>query len=304
MNSKVRHQLEQALVYIDSNLDKKLSAEQIASQAYMSKFHFQRLFSELMGETLNQYVLHRRLERAAKILVTEKSMNIKTVATNSGFENHSYFSRAFKKHFNISPVDFRKCFDGDIMGQDAARPFLKTISSKFKAIDVAVEDYPTLWCNHKRTVKSNKRDKGSYDESWLKVKHAFDEIQRSHTSNLFGIGTYCDCASMTDPQRTTVPMLYGALYDERNEDAWSSDWLEVEAGLWVVCTHYGDYEYKYQTRNKVIRSWLPDSGYELRNTMNFEVFLNCPAPEKPDNLVMQMYIPIKKVGDDIHSSCD
>lgn len=303
MNSKTRQQLEQALVYIDSNLDKKISAEQIASQANMSKFHFQRLFSELMGETLNQYVLHRRLEGAAKTLVSEKSLSITIVASKSGFDNHSYFSRAFKKHFNVSPVDFRQRFDGNVLGQDAARPFLKTIASKYKQIEVAIEDHPTLWCNHKRTVKSNKEDKRSYDESWLKVKHAFDEIQRSYTSNLFGIGTYCDCESITDPRRNTVPMLYGALYDERSENAWSSDWLEVEAGLWVVCTHYGDYEYKYQTCNKVIRSWLPDSGYELRNTMNFEVLLNCPAPEKPENLVMQMYIPIKKVGEKSASNC-
>jgi len=304
MNSKTRHQLEQALVYIASNLDKKLSAEQIASKANMSKYHFQRLFSDLMGETLNQYVLHRRLEGAAKTLVSEKSMNITTVAANSGFDNHSYFSRVFKKHFNISPVDFRLGFDGSILGQDATRPFLKTVASKYKQIDVAIEDYPTLWCNHKRTIKPNKQDKRSYDESWLKVRHAFHEIQRSHSTNLFGIGTNCDFENIIDPQLTTVPMLYGALYKEQSEDAWSANWLKVEAGLWAVCTHSGDYEYKYQTRNKLIRSWLPDSGYELRYTMNFEVFLNCPTPEKPDNLVMQMYIPIKKVGDDSSSSCE
>lgn len=184
MNSKTRQQLDKALVYIASNLDRKLSAEQIANQANMSKYHFQRLFSKLMGETLNQYVLHRRLEGAAKLLVSEKSITITTVAANFGFDNHSYFSRVFKKHFNISPIDFRLGFDGTVLGQDASRPFLKTAASKYNQIDVAIEEYPTLWCNHKLIVKPNKQNKRSYDQSWLKVRHAFDEIQRSHSANL------------------------------------------------------------------------------------------------------------------------
>lgn len=303
MNSKTRQQLDKALVYIASNLDRKLSAEQIANQANMSKYHFQRLFSKLMGETLNQYVLHRRLEGAAKLLVSEKSITITTVAANFGFDNHSYFSRVFKKHFNISPIDFRLGFDGTVLGQDASRPFLKTAASKYNQIDVAIEEYPTLWCNHKLIVKPNKQNKRSYDQSWLKVRHAFDEIQRSHSAHLFGIGTNCDFEKIIDPQRITVPMLYGGIYKEQSEDAWSDNWFKLEAGLWVVCAHYGDYEYKYQTRNKVMRSWLPSSGYELRNAMNFELFLNSPTPEKPESLSMKMYIPIKKVGDDCSPSC-
>ena len=71
MNDKTRQKLEKALLYIEQNIEEKISSDGIAQHAMLSTFHFQRLFSAYLGESVSQYVLHRRLELAAKSLLEQ-----------------------------------------------------------------------------------------------------------------------------------------------------------------------------------------------------------------------------------------
>ena len=50
-----------AVSYIEENLDKELNIEDIAAKAYVSSFHFQRIFSVLCGFTVGEYIRCRRL---------------------------------------------------------------------------------------------------------------------------------------------------------------------------------------------------------------------------------------------------
>jgi len=298
MSSKVREQLEQALLFIDKNLDQQLSAGQIARHAGMSKFHFQRLFSFYLGETLKQYFLHRRLEKVAENLFYHKNLKITEIAFDYGFENMSSFSRTFKKHFNLSPQAFRRNIEGNTLtlGSDSLRPFLKTVSSKYSSLDVTVEAQPTLWCQHKKLV--NQKNFGHCkEENLLEIMLAFKEVFNSNNSSFLGIA-YWSWHTNTEPQVSSddiIPTLFGALYDKRDEDEWSAEWVKIDAGLWAVCIHHGEDKYKYQTLNNIFRSWLPGSGYELRDAMNFEIYRKCSVPNEPDRLIKQLYIPIKNV---------
>lgn len=297
MSRKTRRQLEQALLFIDKNLDRNLLIEDIASHAYMSEYHFQRTFSTYLGETIGQYVLHRRLEKAAKRLAYQKDTKIIDIANGSGFGDHSYFSRVFKKHFDITPIEFRNGFNGDVLGDDASRPFLKTVSSTYKTKDVKIEKLPTLWFNNKQT-EMNRRDENYHEDKLLKIQEAFNEIFDLHASDILGIASHCGCDDYADPQACAnqiTTMSHGAMYRHKRDNGWSNDWLKIEPGTWAVFNHYGDYNYKYQTFNKVIRSWLPGSGYEIRNSMNFEMHRKNPGSQGLENLITQLYIPIKEV---------
>lgn len=258
MSKNTRRQLEQSLLFIGNNLDKNLLIEEIANKAHMSEHHFQRVFSTYLGETVNQYVLHRRLESAAKMLISQQNKKIIDVANDSGFGDHSYFSRVFKKHFELSPHQFRQGCDGNVFGADANRPFLRTASSKYKPAEVNIKILPSLWFNNKQTAM-NRRDENYHEEKLLKIQEAFNEIFDSHASEIYGIASHCGCDNYTDPQacaKQITTMSHGAVYRRKQDDAWSSDWLKIESGTWAVVNHYGDYNYKYQTFNNVIRSWL------------------------------------------------
>jgi AraC family transcriptional regulator len=123
-NDRIRGRIEKAVLYIEDNLSINLRASDIAKHAHLSPFHFQRLFSAYLGEPVSQYILSRRLERAARLLSTSNAINILELALDSGFDTHSSFSKAFKKRFAVSPSAFRDAPASAIKGVDIGRPFL------------------------------------------------------------------------------------------------------------------------------------------------------------------------------------
>ncbi len=84
-----------------------LSLEELARRVHLSAHHFQKLFKRLIGETPKQYTTRLRLERAAFLLLVERSTILK-VAIDCGFASHETFSRAFRRHFGCSPREFRR----------------------------------------------------------------------------------------------------------------------------------------------------------------------------------------------------
>lgn len=80
---------------------------EIARMQHISPYHFERIFSAGVGIPYNQYVLSRRLTKAADMLITTDT-TIMRVAIEHGFEYAEVFSRAFKRQFGMSPKDYRQ----------------------------------------------------------------------------------------------------------------------------------------------------------------------------------------------------
>ena len=84
-----------------------LDLEEIADIASYSKYHLHRLFSNIVGCTLHQYIQKRRLTEAARQLVyTDKS--IIDIAFIAGYETQQSFTLAFKRLYQQSPQVYRK----------------------------------------------------------------------------------------------------------------------------------------------------------------------------------------------------
>ena len=109
--ASVKEQRENPLVkkiidYIDQNMSRNYSLEDVAATVGVSPFYMSKLFKEEMGETFINYVTDRRLDRTKKLLV-ETDLSIKEIAGQTGYSDQNYFSRQFKNKFGISPTDFR-----------------------------------------------------------------------------------------------------------------------------------------------------------------------------------------------------
>lgn len=95
-------QIQDAVNYIEQNITEELKCPEIAKQACMSMFHFQRLFSILCGYTVGEYIRNRRLSLAAvEIQTSEKS--IIDIALHYGYDTPEGFARAFHRYFGITP---------------------------------------------------------------------------------------------------------------------------------------------------------------------------------------------------------
>ncbi len=93
--------LHEALKFIEKNVDNDITVESVAKEIGYSKFHFSRLFKSEFDVTLQGYITERRLHNASKEIL--KGQNVLNVAVKYGYDTHSGFSKAFKKHFGYSP---------------------------------------------------------------------------------------------------------------------------------------------------------------------------------------------------------
>lgn len=92
--------------HLHGHIDERLTVEALSSVARLSKFHFHRRFSEVLGVGVYEYVKLLRLRRAAyEIAFRERP--ILDVALSSGYGSHAAFSRAFRKVVGQSPSDYR-----------------------------------------------------------------------------------------------------------------------------------------------------------------------------------------------------
>ncbi len=94
--------ITQVLVFIESNLEEKLTLDVIANHFHMSKFYFHRIFAACTGKSLNSYVSMRRLN-AAVGLIKQSNLSLTTIAYQLNFSSQAAFTRAFRQAFGVSP---------------------------------------------------------------------------------------------------------------------------------------------------------------------------------------------------------
>ncbi len=92
---------------IQQNLFNDLHVEDLAFLSNMSLSSFKRKFNQIYGTSPNKYIISKRLEKAHTLLRTS-NLNITEIAYDCGFSEVGYFSKTFKKHFELAPSDLRK----------------------------------------------------------------------------------------------------------------------------------------------------------------------------------------------------
>lgn len=95
-----------AKIFIEENFHEPIDLEQISRRAYISRFHFHRLFTYVYKRTPHQYVTQIRLD-AAKLLLAEEGISITDVCNKIGFESLGSFSSLFRKQNGYSPQYYR-----------------------------------------------------------------------------------------------------------------------------------------------------------------------------------------------------
>ncbi|MFS0868894.1 helix-turn-helix transcriptional regulator [Paenibacillus xylanilyticus] len=200
--------IENALIHIENNLDQPLSLESVAKSNNMSKFYFHRLFSAMMGCTLNNYILSRRLNASLQYIQTDH-LSLTDIAYQLNFGTQSSFTRAFKRQYGITPSSQRvkamhisqtpmpsvvrrpiKNMNGDIVTDFTLMEFESIrVSGIAFEVDLATDDYKTKIRSHS-----------------LKL---LNEMDKTVTGSCFVIYSNCE------PNSTRFKVLFGIPYDIR-----------------------------------------------------------------------------------------
>lgn len=98
--------IHKSIGYIEQHLDEALSLDKVSKEVGFSKYHFHRIFRKYVGRSVTDYIRHRKISSAAKLLLYTEE-RVLDIALHCGFESQEAFSRAFKAIYALPPAQYR-----------------------------------------------------------------------------------------------------------------------------------------------------------------------------------------------------
>ena len=105
LTSDIYQRIVAAKIYIDDNYHEPIDLKEISQQAFLSRFHFHRLFRQVYKKTPHQYLTRKRIDKAKELLSENKQVT--DVCNEVGFESIGSFSVLFKKEIGFAPTYYR-----------------------------------------------------------------------------------------------------------------------------------------------------------------------------------------------------
>ena len=256
--------MHRVLQHIDDHLDEQLELDTLAAVANFSQFHFHRLFTAWMGETLGDYTRRRRLEVAAQRLVAQPRLPVLHVAMSIGFGSTEAFARAFKARFGSAPTVWR---DAQVRNRDQ-------LKSKFDQgaapgspnhgrMKVTIVDRPPATVAYLRHVGPYGKEISDF---WMEKVDPWMETNGLYGKPRYGI-------SLDDPGITAPEKLrYDAAVEVAADFAGAGEHQKtvIPGGKYAVAKFNGTDKEIGEAWDWLLRDWLPSSGMQLDSRPFFE----------------------------------
>ncbi len=107
--NQTARRLWEVISYMDSNLDKSLTTEDLKQIANMSTSTLNRCFKQNTGLSPVEFHIHKRIAYACTI-IQQRGLSMSQVSEACGFKDPNYFSRQFRKVMNMSPKEYQRIF--------------------------------------------------------------------------------------------------------------------------------------------------------------------------------------------------
>lgn len=299
MQEEYIKRINKVLTFIEENLDAELSLEVISTIACYSPFHLHRLFKAVTSETLNSYVIRKRIERTAMMLIHNKEYSIAEIAGSYGFNSDSSFSRTFKKIYGQSPLEFRKSNVNNFSK-------ISKVNSKIGQVNFITEEYICNIYNLKNWVKTNA--KIEITELSKKNLAYITQIGVNGIDNTFqrilkwaapkGLLTESDthvCRIFHDSFKVTdaekVRMSIGIL---SNQAITSEDEVElttIEGGK-TITGHFVIEPKQFEKAWDSLFIWMSEKGYKKADRHPFEIYHNNYTEHPEKKCIVDLCIPI------------
>jgi AraC family transcriptional regulator len=251
---------KESLLYIEENLQSKVSVRDVAKHVYVSSYYFQRMFLAIAEVNVGEYIRNRRLSLAAEELLIDDSKVI-NVAIKYGYETPESFTRAFKKFHGVNPKEV-KCYQEKIklfprleiiISVKGGKPMEYKITKKeaFK-ITMLVRNFDSENSTTEIPKYWSEFFKKGYHNDVAPMLGVCLPIEEGKKEFAYGIGAINECVKRV-PQG----------FEERL----------VPAGTWAEFACVGAMPEAIQnTWRKIYTEWLPNSRYEIIPGYDFEVY--------------------------------
>lgn len=284
--------MNEALSYIESQLDGQIDFSKVAGISGVSEFHFRRMFSYLSGMSLSTYIRNRRLSKAAMELRQGKE-RIMDVAVKYGYESADGFSRAFRDWSGMSPSDVK---NSSTFKMFPHLTFQLTIQGGME-MEYRIEEKGSF-----KLVGLEKRVPIVFEGQNPEIMKMVQSLTAKQRERLGGwrnteVKSVVNASFHFDEgrfeEKGELDHLIGSI-TTLDEDFGEFDVVEVPAGEWAIFKVFGPFPHTLQDAwGKIFSEWLPSSNYEL--VEGPEISFNGNL-EDMMNVESEIWIPIKKSG--------
>ncbi len=277
--------MQNAIAFIEDNLTENISTADVARQAYVSEFYFQKGFSMLCGVTVGEYIRMRKLTLAG-VELSSDDVKVIDVALKYGYDSPDSFAKAFTRFHGITPSSARK--NGAMLKSFAPLKLKFTLEG------------------------------GNFMEFKIVEKEAFTVMGVAKTFNTetayAKIPQFWAEHYQTDKCKVVCGM-YGMCIDSGNGGEFEyliadnyMPWNEIPEGFvartvpkstWAVFPCKGAMPKSLQDVNtKIYSEWLPNCReYEIAGGYNIEMYSSpaeFPKGTADENYYSEIWIPLKK----------
>lgn len=294
---KYRDRFAPVVDYVRENLTADLTVEALARRAHFSPYHFHRVFTAVMGETVALFVRRARLERAVQLMRASPRRPLGQVALEAGFGSASDFSRSFRRHFDMapsrwdrrSPLVFRKNREASDREPSYALQELVAADGGPPA-EVRVERTEPRTLAFVRVRRPF--EPGALQRGYERLRGWMEQTGLEEEGDLMGLSW--DDAAVTPPEQirydlaAPVPpgtpdgrgVVIRALPALRVARARATGSLARVARVWDDLYH----------------RWLPSSSYEPRDLPPYERYRGWPDTLESDQWDLDCCIPVRPWG--------
>ncbi len=274
--------LNQAIDYIEKNLQEEINYEEIADMFGYSVYHVQRVFAMIAGVPLSEYVRNRRLSMAA-IELQNGDNKVIDISLKYGYSSPNSFNRAFRTFHGVAPSDLKQegvtikaypplCFELAIKGAHmmeyrlVKKKAFRIVGAKLQTTmenGVCYQDAPTFWSSTIQTGKHN----------------AVLALMNQEPFGLLGVSNYSDNFA------TGVFDYYIASSSDRPVPEGMTEFIVPES-TWAVfpCNDIKP-ETIQNLEHSIVMEWLPTSGYEFAQAPDMELY--------DENGKVEIWLPVK-----------
>ena len=288
--------INRVIDYIRSDLTGDLRLEALARVANFSPYHFHRVFSAIVGETVNAFIRRVRMQMAASQLIYNPKKTITRISTDCGFSSPSSFARDFRRAFGMSASQFRAGGEESVvkvreaMVREGAE-FVGTATHRIERTEmiysVEVKEMPEFHVAYIRHV-------GQFNQ----IGEAFDRLMRwagprglLQFPEASFLAIYHDGPGVTPVSQLrsdaciTVPVgtpIEGEV-----------GLMTIPGGKFAVAHVEIDPSQYGEAWDRLIGDWLPRSGYQPDDRLCYELYLNNPEEHPEKKHIVEICEPIR-----------
>lgn len=98
--------IREAINFIEQNYSQNISPEDVAQWCNLNRSYLGKIFKEIMNTTIQDFLIKYRLNKACEMM-KDKDIKLKNIAEANGYPNQFYFSKMFKKEYQMTPREWR-----------------------------------------------------------------------------------------------------------------------------------------------------------------------------------------------------